>query len=101
MMTTLRRWLGIASAADVAEARKEASFEAESLWAGYQTMNGRLIAATERIRALEGRPPLSLVEPFPAPTSPQERPEPEGVSAHGSGRQSGMAGLSLPTRGTE
>ena len=93
MITTLLRWLGIASAADVAEARKEASFEAESLWAGYQTMNGRLIAATERIRALEGRPPLSLVEPFPAPTSPQERPEPADVSAHGSGRQSGMAGL--------
>lgn len=46
-------------------------------------------------------PPRSLVEPFPAPTSPQERPEPEGVSAHGSGRQSGMAGLSFPGRGTE
>jgi len=101
MMATLLRWLGIASAADVAEARKEASFEAESLWAGYQTMNGRLIAATERIKALEGRPPLSLVEPFPAPTSHQERPEPEGGSVLGSGRQNARAGLSLPTRGTE
>ena len=100
-MTTLRRWLGIASAADVQALREETRFEAESLWAGYQTMNGRLIAATERIKALEGRPPLSLVEPFPAPTSPQERPEPEDVSAHGSGRKSGMAGLSLPGRGTE
>jgi len=44
---------------------------------------------------------MILVEPFPAPTSPQERPEPEGVSAHGSGRQSGMAGLSLAVEGTE
>ena len=42
-----------------------------------------------------------LVEPFPAPTSHQERPEPEDVSAHGSGRQGGMAGLSFPGRGTE
>ena len=57
MMATLLRWLGIASAADVAEARKEASFEAESLWAGYQTMNARLIAATERIKALEEQQP--------------------------------------------
>ena len=100
-MTTLRRWLGIASAADVQALREETRFEAESLWAGYQTMNGRLIAATERIRALEGRPPLSLVEPFPAPTSPQERPEPADVSAHGSGRQDATAGLSFPGRGTE
>jgi len=101
MMATLLRWLGIASAADVAEARKEASFEAESLWAGYQTLNGRLIAATERIKALEGRPPLSLVEPFPAPTSPQERPEPEGEPVLGSGRQGAMVGLSLAVEGTE
>ena len=100
-MATLLRWLGIASAADVQALREETSLETESLWAGYQTMNGRLIAATERIKALEGRPPLSLVEPFPAPTSPQERPEPEGVSGHGDGRQSGMAGLSFPARGTE
>lgn len=45
--------------------------------------------------------PGGIVEPFPAPTSPQERPQPEDVSAHGSGRQRGMAGLSLPGRGTE
>jgi len=44
---------------------------------------------------------MILVEPFPAPQSHQERPEPEDVSAHGSGRQSGTAGLSLPGRGTE
>jgi len=44
---------------------------------------------------------MILVEPFPAPQSPQERPEPEGVSAHGSGRQGGMAWLSLSARGTE
>ena len=50
---------------------------------------------------LTRRHPSFLVEPFPAPTSPQERPEPEGVSAHGSGRQGATAGLSLPGRGTE
>ena len=44
---------------------------------------------------------MILVEPFPAPTSHQERPEPEGVSVHGLGRQSGMAGLSLAVRGIE
>jgi len=44
---------------------------------------------------------MILVEPFPAPQSPQERPEPEDVSTHGSGRQDTTAGLSFPTRGTE
>ena len=44
---------------------------------------------------------MILVEPFPAPTSPQERPEPDGGPAHGSGRQRGMAGLSSAARGTE
>ena len=45
--------------------------------------------------------PGGIVEPFPAPQSHQERPEPEGVSAHGSGRQRGTAGLSLAVEGTE
>lgn len=44
---------------------------------------------------------MILVEPFPAPTSPQERLEPEGGSVLASGRQSGMAGLSSAGRGTE
>jgi len=44
---------------------------------------------------------MILVEPFPAPTSPQDAPEPADVSAHGSGRQDGLAGLSFATRGTE
>lgn len=57
MLDALLRWLGIASAADVQALREETSLETESLWAGYQTMNGRLIAATERIRALEEQQP--------------------------------------------
>lgn len=43
----------------------------------------------------------SLVEPFPAPQSHQERPEHADVSAHGWGRQDAAAGLSLAERGTE
>ena len=46
-------------------------------------------------------PPRSLVEPFPAPQSHQERPEPADVSAYGRGRQDGLAGLSLAERSTE
>ena len=55
MITTLLRWLGIASAADVQALREETRLETESLWAGYRTMSGRLIAATERIGALEAK----------------------------------------------
>ena len=43
----------------------------------------------------------SIVEPFPAPQSRQERPEPADVSGHGRGRQDGLAGLSLAVEGTE
>ena len=61
---------------------------------------GMPIAEAVRLR-LDMGIQVNLVEPFPAPTSPQERPAPADVSAHDSGRQDGLAGLSLPGRGTE
>ena len=51
-----------------------------------------IAALTERAR---------LVEPFPAPQSHQDAPEPSDVSGHGEGRQSGLAGLSLAVEGRE
>ena len=62
---------------------------------------GLVFIVSEESGCGKPKPALCLVEPFPAPTSPQERPEPADVSAHGSGRQGGTAGLSFPTRGTE
>ena len=44
---------------------------------------------------------MILVEPFPAPQSHQDAPEPSDVSGHGEGRQSGLAGLSLAVEGRE